>query len=244
MKVRKMFMYQSPADTSGAGGNTTLEQALQQLEESQRRYQVLQAKIDSGKLVEPDPFLKAQIDQGLVFPKERYVGLQKTLQTEQDKAITATEALASLQGASAELKASFSTLETQAAELKRTNDEKEAKVKELTMKTERAKLIMGKYPELAIFEASELLPVGDVEKLDEIFGNFSKKLASTKLEATRERLTGGGETTPGGKDTTEVAPVGPKAILKEAHVALASNDQDLYNTKMDDYYKALEAQQT
>jgi hypothetical protein len=241
VKLRTRFLF-SPGDSSGSSSSEpTLEQVQQQLREYETKFQALQAKVDLGKLVDPESFLKTKIEAGEVFAKDRYVGLQQTLQREQEKAAKAAEALAALQGTHAEVTARLSSLETETTALKGTNEEKDLELETLRYDKKRALLIFEKFPELAPFEVSGLLPEGEEEKLEEIFGAFAGKLQTVKTDATKSFVQGGGDNSPGPKEAKEVKTAdSAEAHLKAAHAALANSDRVLYDKEYDAYLGALE----
>ena len=99
MKFKYRYPIMWEANSGGSGGSSNaMEQALasaeKQLAEAQNKLQKLQEKIDSGKLVDPTPWLQVKLEAGELYPKERYVGLQQTLQKEQEAKKEAADALA------------------------------------------------------------------------------------------------------------------------------------------------------
>lgn len=242
MKKRFGIVYSPDDPPAGTPGTTgpTLEQVQQQLREITEKYEKLQGQITNGKLVEPTAFLKARIDAGEVFPKERYAGLQQTLQQAQDKATKATEDLAKVQGEFAEQKALFSNLEERAKTLETTVSEKEKELGTLRPKLKRTSVIMEKFPNLASFEAKSLLPpVEDESKLEEVFGAFAEQLAANGQKAKESFAAGGGSATPGSTTTTTPpAADSAKEHFSKAIAALDSGDRATYDAEYDAYLKA------
>ena len=210
-----------------------LEQVRQQAEEYKKKYETLQTQVTEGKLVDPASFVEAKIKAGELFPKERFVGLQQTYQATQ-------QTLSELQGKVANYEKQVTTLEKDLT-LKSTDaDEKDVELETLRRSQVRAKLIFGKFPELAGFEADGLLPEAEEGELEKIFTAFSSKLGSVEKEAAAKFGAGGTPPTPPRveKSVTQTA----KTHLALANDALAKSDFTTYNLEYDKYLETLNTQ--
>lgn len=111
-----------------------------------------------------------------------YTGLQRTVQTKDDALKEAQQKLSELTTNFGNTQKQLETLTTEKETLAGTLDEKEIALATSQTAATRAKLIMKEFPELAIFEAKELLPQtgpdDDETKLKELFGNFKTTMES------------------------------------------------------------------
>ena len=227
-------------DESSAGASSsepTVEQLQQQLKETEKKYNVLQAKVTDGKLVDPEKLIESKVSAGELFPADRYKGLQTKFQETQTKLQELETNAEKWQGDLSKLEETVKTKETLLSE-------KEGKLTELEKSQKRAMLIFTKFPELASFEADGLLPVASDEKLEETLAAFSGKISSLKETAGKEFAAGGASPSPkSAKD--QMPPTGKQtanAYLKLANEAMGKGDFGEYNKQYDLYIDALAKQ--
>ena len=122
-----------------------------------------------------------------VTKHKAYTQLQKDLQKKDELLVATKTQLEEMTKVFDPLKSEHEKLTTEHKTLKETLEELEVAKDELTAKTQRATVIMSKYPELATFEAEGLLPEtgpdDDPAKLEEIFGKFAGKLNGVQKQA-------------------------------------------------------------
>jgi hypothetical protein len=206
----------------GAGGGTTTPSDIAGQQD----------KTDYKKLYEE---AQAKATKELDTAEKRRAGLQVTYQKEQDAHKVTTTELEQLRGELTVLTSEKSSFQDTLSKLETEKTGQEIELETLRRKDKRASLIMGKFPELATFEADGLLPEAEEEKLEETFGNFLTKLGVIK-EKGKEDFGKGGVTTPPPPKTTE--PEGAKALMLQINAAAIAGDQKLYNELYDKYVKA------
>jgi hypothetical protein len=240
----------TPDGTSdGNSTEPTVEQLQQQVAERQKTIEQLESentsfkeRVEKGELVSPTDAISAAIKAGEVFSKDRYVGLQKTYQTEQEARKKADEDLGLLKTQVVGFETDKSTLSGEVEQLKTTVTEKDSEITALQKKQQRASLIFSQFPELASFEADGLLPdAKDEEGLTTKFKAFSEKLGTMKQQGAKEFASGGGTSTPSskgdaGKGTADT-------FLKLANEAVLKGDIDTYNENFDKYLNSLKEQE-
>lgn len=249
MKKRNLFewpmiLFEASGAASGGTSGTpepTIEQLRQQVTEIQAKYNELHKKVEAGLLVDPNAFLEKKIKDGEVFPKDRFTGMQKTFQEEQEAHKKTKETLDALTASEVTLRGQLSNLEKEKSTFQSKLDEDAIAIETLTRQTKRGKIIMEQFPHLSAFEAKGLLPEGSDEELPSIFENFSKQIGSIQEDALKKFGQGGGTATPPSKDT--VQPAGErtsKAVRLEATQILLSSDpqrQIKYDKLMDEYFE-------
>jgi hypothetical protein len=207
---------------SGTGTDPTVQQLQQQVTEIQAKYEALHQKVEKGELIEPATFIKKATESGELYSKDRYVGLQKTMQTEKDAADALKVSVAALTANETALKTQLSNLEKEKGDLNAKLVETGKTVEDLTRKNKRSALIMEKFPVLAPFEVKGLLPIGDDTQLETLLSNFAGQLDTMTTKAKDEFGKGGGTKTPAGKETTTTpdGELDAKGLLAKAQAAL------------------------
>jgi chromosome segregation ATPase len=178
---------------------------------------------------------KGRYDKDIAAAEKRRIGLQQTYQTEQDahKATKTAleqvnEQLKALTSEKGSLSEKFSKLETEFSE-------QGIEMETLKRQNSRAKLIFGKFPELASFEADGLLPEAEENKLEEVFGKFREKLGAIKEQGKEEFGKGGTPTKP--SPTAAAQPEGRASLLKQLAEATQKGDMKLFNEIQDKLMK-------
>lgn len=216
--------YQASADSGSSSGNSepTIQQLQQQAQAIQAKYDVLNQKIEKGELVDPATFVKTATEKGELYTKDRFVGLQQTLQKEKEAAEQLRLQMAAQVANEESLKSKASKLEEQLTGLQTTLKEKEAEVAQLSHGKKRTSIIMEKFPQLAPFESKGLLPQSEDEsKLEILFGEFANQLGAIASGAKQDFGKGGGLQTPSGKgDATVDTPKNSTQLLKDAQAIL------------------------
>jgi len=191
-----------------------------------------QDKTDYKKLYED---AQAKATRELDAAEKRRAGLQQTYQKEQDAHTEAKTKLEQLRSELTTLTGEKGSFQDTLSKLETEKTGQEIELETLRRKDKRASLIMGKFPELATFEADGLLPEAEEDKLEETFSNFLTKLGVIK-DKGKEDFGKGGVSTPPPPKTTE--PEGAKALLLQINQAVISGNQKLYNELYDKYVKA------
>lgn len=182
--------------------------------------------------------------QSLLEKKEKeYVGLQGTVQKKDDLLKEAQAKFAELTGTHSQVQSDLAKLAADKETLSSTLGEKEKALVTYKTQAERAKIIMGEYPELAIFEAKGLLPQtgpdDDESKMKALFGNFKTTMdalrGETASKTKADLLAGAGAKQPG--DTG----LGPSGSTDPAaqHLAEYTKQSLVGNTKLADAAFAL-----
>lgn len=179
--------------------------------------------------------LSAQIANGDYVPKNVYTGLQQT----HEKTILAhkadKDALSAVQQKAQGLEATLQTLQAQSQEFQTKLQSTEATNATLQSEVERKKLIMGKFPQLAPFEADGLLPVAPLDQLETLLATFNSKLGATQTAAKTEHIAGASNPPPGNSQAEPTS----KQLLDKANVLAREGKWAEYNTVYDQYLQSL-----
>lgn len=122
--------------------------------------------------------------------QKRHGGLQATYQKEQEARVGLQKELEMLKEQFASTSKGFDAVNTEKQTLAAQLSEKDIAIKSLEAGLKRKSLIMEKYPHLASFEAKNLLPQADPEKLDEVFSAFTDSLKSLETMAAQKHQEG------------------------------------------------------
>jgi hypothetical protein len=142
------------------------------------------------------------------------------------------------------LKAEHEKILKEHTTLKGTLAELEVTKDALTAKTQRASVIMGKFPNLAPFEAEGLLPEtgpdDDPAKIEEIFGKFNAKISGIQQQAsdsTKKDFLAGGVSKAAGAGGEQQNAKGATAAaeLQAANDAVLKGDMKTYKEHFDKY---------
>ena len=179
----------SPSDSSGGGDGSGENQSDASKDQSnQQDYKVKYEQ------------LQATYAKDLEKAEERRQGLQSTYTKEQDAHKMTKQSVEELKKQMSVIAQEKDTIFSNLSQLEKDKMEKDKEIETLRRKDVRAKLIFGKYPQLATFEADGLLPETTEDKLDEVFGNFLTKLGSIQDKSKQDFGKGGTGNPPLSKD--------------------------------------------
>lgn len=189
-------------------------------------------------------YAKAQAEKAALEENwnKRYSGVQSLLSKEQEAHKGTKEALSSLTEKATGLEAVVSTTKTEFEKVRADLEAKAKEASDLAVFKARATLIMGKFPDLAPFEAKGLIPAAPEDKLEELFANFRGSLEETGKRAKQEFQSG--QTTPPGSNTANnnIISDADKHRLA-ANAAALKGDRETYDKEFSAYLAASEQKQ-
>ena len=179
--------------------------------------------------------LMGKINSGEFFTKAVYTGLQ---QTHEKETLAHKATKGELLAAQTQLKSltdQIATLETGSKSILEAKTSLDEQLDSAKRKLARNQLVMGKYPNLAQWEADGLLPDLPEDKLEVALKAISEKLVVTNAQVKQTAVAGASALDSSANATTETTAA---SLLKEANAAMLKGDQKGYNEKFDAYLKA------
>ena len=167
----------------------------------EKMYKELQAQVETGTLVSNE--IKKRLDSGELYLKDRFTGLQTSLNKTVEEKKALSESLATNQTTVEALSKQKADLEATAKEL---NDKLAGMGVNLTAaekKAARKDLILSQFPALASFESDGLLPDADLEKLPDVLKSFAEKVGAIASVSAQAKAAGGMTTPPASAGTTK-----------------------------------------
>ena len=188
---------------------------------------------------------KTKIDELSDVTKHKaYKTLQADLQKANELLVATKTQLQETIGVLDPLKAEHEKILKEHTTLKGTLAELEVTKDALTAKTQRATVIMSKFPNLSAFEAEGLLPEtgpdDDPAKIEEVFGKFNSKITGLQQQtadsAKKDFLAGGLSKTAGsGGEEQNAKGATAAAELQAANDAVLKGDMKAYKEHFDKY---------
>ena len=230
--MNKRFL--SPGDSSGGGDGS--DDAAQAAAAQSTASSEQSGQQDWRKLYET---LKTQSDKQIAEAEKRRTGLQSTYTKEQEAHKATQEELETIrtqfEATDAEKNAAMSNLTTFQGSL----TEKEKELETLRKGKQRADLIFGQFPELASFEAKELLPdAPDVDALTTKFENFRAELGLVK-EKSKKEFGSGSSVLPNAKE--DKVPDSITTLTNELSELAVTGKWKEYDKKYDELEKVRQA---
>jgi len=179
--------------------------------------------------------LMGKINSGEFFTKAVYTGLQQTHEKETLAHKATKGELLTAQTQIKSLTDQFAALETGSKAILEAKTSLDEQLQAATRKLARNQLVMGKYPNLAQWEADGLLPDLPEDKLEVALKAISEKLATTNAQIRQTAVAGASALDSSANATAEVTAT---SLLKEANAAMLKGDQKGYNEKFEAYLKA------
>lgn len=179
--------------------------------------------------------LMEKINSGEFFTKAVYTGLQQT----HEKEVVAHKATkGELLATQTQLKSitdQIASLENGSKSVLEEKTSLSAQLDAAQRKLKRDQLVMGKYPNLAQWEADGLLPDLPEDKLETALKAISEKLVTTNAQNRQQAVAGASALESTVNATVEVTAA---SLLKEYNSLALKGDSAAANAKYDEYLKA------
>lgn len=185
--------------------------------------------------------IEQAIEKGVVFPKDRFVGMQSTMQTALNEKTAKEQELAQIKAQFDELQGQVSekdtSLETYKTQIETIQNELGATKNTLDAVKKRNAIIFGEFPHLAPFEAKELLPNdSDENALRQKLKDFSATIGGIG-ERLITNFASGSTTPPPAADPSKDQTA--DALLKQANLAFKEHRMEDYQKYYAQYLAAL-----
>ena len=180
--------------------------------------------------------LMGKINSGEFFTKAVYTGLQRVHETEINAHKATKGELLATQSQLKSMTDQIASLETGSKSVLEEKTSLSAQLESAQRKLKRDQLVMGKFPNLAQWEADGLLPDLPEDKLETALKAISEKLVATNMQARQTTIAGASALESTNTTTVEV---NAAHLSAEAMTAARAGDMKTYTEKMDAYYKAV-----
>jgi chromosome segregation ATPase len=199
----------------------------------EKLFKDLSAQIESGTLISTE--IKKRIDSGELFLKERFAGVQRSLNEAIEEKKTLSQSLATNQVTVEALAKHKTEMEAAQADLQSKLANVGVSLSAAEKKAARKDMILNDFPQLAPFEKEGLLPDVDLEKLPGVLGAFWEKVNVLGVNKAQISAAGGSIGLPEGKAGAQLAAKDLLTLVQNASLGDTKNGtyEELYTRYLD-----------
>lgn len=217
------------AATAGASGSTAAAQTQTQTPNTDIQKQL-------AELTQKHAQLEAQAVIDRETFEKRYTGLQTSLNLEQQAHATTKTAFTELSTKAADAIKQLEQLNGQKTTWEQEQAKFQTEVEALSKAQRRSRLIMEKFPDLAMFEINGVLPDAPDDKLEDVLGKFAVQVESMTKKA-REDYASGGTRRPSKTEVPAPEDQAIEAARSKMNKAALSGNQKEYDLAYDELQK-------